>query len=48
MTFLIDAEKKYKKHIQNKDATEKNFLDMQKKAKEVSEHLTRVSNVRTG
>ena len=47
MTALIDAEKKYKKHMQNKDATEKKlFLDMQKKAKEVSEHLRRVSNVR--
>tara|TARA_R100001015_G_C4558929_1_gene119178 strand:+ start:76 stop:669 length:594 start_codon:yes stop_codon:yes gene_type:complete len=47
MTALIEAEKKYKKHLDNKDATEKKlFLDMQKKAKEVSEHLTRVSNVR--
>ena len=48
MTALIDAEKKYKKHMQNKDATEKKlFYDMQKKAKEVSEHLKRVSNVRS-
>mgnify|MGYP003142099686 FL=1 len=47
MAALIEAEKKYKKHLENKDATEKKlFLDMQKKAKEVSEHLTRVSNVR--
>ena len=48
MAALIDAEKKYKKHMQNKDATEKKlFYDMQKKAKEVSEHLKRVSNVRS-
>ena len=48
MTALIDAEKRYKKHMQNKDATEKKlFYDMQKKAKEVSEHLKRVSNVRS-
>jgi len=48
MSSLIEAEKKYKKHMQNKDATEKKlFLDMQKKAKEVSEHLSRVSNVRS-
>ena len=48
MAALIDAEKKYKKHMQNKDVTEKKlFLDMQKKAKEVSEHLKRVSNVRS-
>ena len=48
MTALIEAEKKYKKHIQNKDVTEKKlFLDMQKKAKEVSEHLWRVSKVRS-
>jgi hypothetical protein len=48
MTALINAEKAYKKHMQNKDATEKKlFYDMQKKAKEVSEHLKRVSNVRS-
>ena len=48
MAALIDSEKRYKKHMQNKDATEKKlFLDMQKKAKDVSEHLTRVSNVRS-
>ena len=33
MSALIDAEKKYKKHMQNKDSTEKKlFLDMQKNA----------------
>jgi len=48
MANLIEAEKRYKKHMQNKDSTEKKlFLDMQKKAKEVSEHLRRVSNVRS-
>jgi uncharacterized protein YbaP (TraB family) len=47
MTALIEAEKKYKKHIQSKDAIEKKLLeDVSKKAKEVQEHLERVNNVR--
>ena len=47
MSALIEAEKKYKKHIQNKDAIEKKLLeDVSKKAKEVQEHLERVNNVR--
>ena len=47
MAALIEAEKKYKKHIQNKDAIEKKLLeDVSKKAKEVQEHLERVNNVR--
>jgi|TARA_R100000084_G_scaffold81161_1_gene37542 hypothetical protein len=45
---LIEAEKKYKKHVQNKDELEKKLLnDLVKKAKEVQEHLERVNKVRS-
>ena len=44
---LIEAEKKYKKHLMNKDAIERKLLeDVRKKAKEVEDHCTRVRNVR--
>ena len=44
---LIEAEKKYKKHLMNKDAIERKLLeDVRKKAKEVEDHCSRVSNVR--
>tara|TARA_R110001599_G_scaffold20462_7_gene77387 strand:+ start:991 stop:1608 length:618 start_codon:yes stop_codon:yes gene_type:complete len=47
MVTLIEAEKKYKKHLQSKDAIERKLLDdVRKKAQEVSEHLSRVKNVR--
>ena len=47
MANLIEAEKKYKKHLMNKDAVERKLLDdVRKKAKEVEDHCNRVSNVR--
>ena len=48
MATLIEAEKKYKKHVQNKDELEKRLLnDLVKKAKEVQDHLERVNRVRS-
>ena len=45
---LIEAEKKYKKHLMNKDAIERKLLDdVRKKAKEVEVHCSRVANVRS-
>ena len=47
MANLIEAEKKYKKHLMNKDAIERKLLeDVRKKAKEVEDHCNRVKNVR--
>jgi hypothetical protein len=47
MSNLIEAEKKYKKHLMNKDAIERKLLeDVRKKAKEVEDHCSRVKNVR--
>jgi type I site-specific restriction endonuclease len=47
MSNLIEAEKKYKKHLMNKDAIERKLLeDVRKKAKEVEDHCNRVKNVR--
>ena len=47
MANLIEAEKKYKKHLMNKDAIERKLLeDAKKKAKEVEDHCNRVRNVR--
>ena len=48
MSNLIEAEKKYKKHLMNKDAIERKLLeDVRKKAKEVEDHCNRVCNVRS-
>ena len=47
MANLIEAEKRYKKHLMNKDAIERKLLeDVRKKAKEVEDHCNRVRNVR--
>ena len=47
LSILIEAEKKYKAYILNKDKAEEKLLyDVRKKAKEVEDHLERASKVR--